>query len=812
MQGSVTVAVMLALGLAAPAAAQSMSSPIPSVSAGAFAATVVFHDGELFVGQPGEVGAFPLPANRPGAVHVFVPRGGEWVESATVSPTGAELGIGFGDALAVDGGLLLVGAPRAGRAGAAWVFQRTPDGSWREVTRLAPEDGEEGEGFGSAVALEDGVALISSPDRAPAGRVIAYALGQDGTWSRGAELTPAEAADGARFGSALAVADGLLAAGAPGDMISLIPDPNPPTILPGSVHIFQRDDDGWNPVADLRPADPGPGALGWAVAVRDGHVFATAPLANQFAGGAFRFAADDATGQWGQREIIAPENAPPQSLAGLSMAFSETDLFLGAPLLGGGAGGAFVFRPSDAGTWTQVQQIDFGSPFAFFGQALAAEGDVAVIGAPGEAFFEGTGHVYALDPATREWASGAELFDESGGMEAVVGGPVECQSGTARSFTCEEVDLVAFVPVQGLGGERGVIVNDIWGWTDPETGREYAIVGRNDGTAFVDVSDAANPVYLGELPLHEGAIANMWRDVKVYRDHAFVVADNAGAHGVQVFDLTQLRDVGAEPVVFEETAHYDGIYSAHNIVINEDTGFAYVVGASGGGQTCGGGLHMIDIREPGSLVFAGCFSDSNTGLASTGYSHDAQCIAYEGPDEDYAGSEICFGANENALSISDVSDKANPIAVASAAYPNSAYLHQGWVSDDHRYFYMNDELDELAGAVERTRTLVWDIADLDDPILVNEHLGSNSASDHNLYVQGDLMYQSNYTSGLRILDISDPENPEEVGYFDTVSVGEDAPGFAGSWSNYPYFQSGVIVVTSMREGLFVLKKKTTPVT
>ena len=125
---------------------------------------------------------------------------------------------------------------------------------------------------------------------------------------------------------------------------------------------------------------------------------------------------------------------------------------------------------------------------------------------------------------------------------------------------------------------------------------------------------------------------------------------------------------------------------------------------------------------------------------------------------------------------------------------------------------MNDELDELAGAAPRTRTLVWDIEDLDDPVLVNEHLGTNEASDHNLYVQGDLMYQSNYLSGLRILDISDPENPEEVGFFDTVPQGGDIPGFAGSWSNYPFFESGVIIVTSMREGLFVLKKKTTPVT
>ena len=65
------------------------------------------------------------------------------------------------------------------------------------------------------------------------------------------------------------------------------------------------------------------------------------------------------------------------------------------------------------------------------------------------------------------------------------------------------------------------------------------------------------------------------------------------------------------------------------------------------------------------------------------------------------------------------------------------------------------------------------------------------------------MYQSNYGSGLRILDVTNPEDPTEIGFFDTTPY----EGAAGSWSNYPYFESGIIVVTSMKEGLFVLKKK-----
>ena len=106
--------------------------------------------------------------------------------------------------------------------------------------------------------------------------------------------------------------------------------------------------------------------------------------------------------------------------------------------------------------------------------------------------------------------------------------------------------------------------------------------------------------------------------------------------------------------------------------------------------------------------------------------------------------------------------------------------------------------------IPETRTLIWDVVDLDDPILAKEHFGEVLATDHNLYIRGNLMYQSNYQAGLRILDISDPENPFEVGFLDTAP-GNNTVGMSGSWSNYPFFESGTIPVTSGREGVFFLR-------
>ncbi len=407
-----------------------------------------------------------------------------------------------------------------------------------------------------------------------------------------------------------------------------------------------------------------------------------------------------------------------------------------------------------------------------------------------------TGPIGPFAPADTPGRPGSEL-------EAIVGSSVPCEGGIAAGYQCSNVDLLSFLPLEDLGG-GSVTLNDMWGWTDPLTGIDYALVGRTDCLAFDILADPESPVYVGELPKTPAAQASPWRDVKVYADHAFIVADGAGQHGMQVFDLRRLRDASETPVTYSSTAVYQGIASAHNIVINEASGFAYTVGSQGGGENCGGGLHMIDIQSPTNPRFVGCFADASTGFAMTGYTHDAQCIIYAGPDQSYQGREICLGSNETALSIADVTDKANPRAISSAVYPGFGYVHQGWISKDHRYFFTADESDELSGYAPRTRTLVWDIEDLDGPVLVREHLGVTTSTDHNLYINGHLMYQSNYAGGLRILDVSDPTNPMEVGFFDSVAW-TDAPGFQGSWSNYPFFGSGVVVFTSRNEGLFVVR-------
>ncbi len=520
-----------------------------------------------------------------------------------------------------------------------------------------------------------------------------------------------------------------------------------------------------------------------------------------------------------------------------------------------------------------------------------------------------------------------------------------CVDGMAAGmFPCEGVDLLSHVSQAELGTSFN---NDIWGWTDPDTGKEYALVGASNGTVMVDVTDPRAPVVQGILPTASTQGGSSWRDIKVYADHAFIVSEHTN-HGVQVFDLTDLRDWDGTYTTYQVVARYTGHGSAHNIYINEDTGFLYSVGAgafsgaglpnivtvaspssaagtyqatgaafgpaptstsltgplavvnsstgvpsqgcgplvdfpagaiavadrggcnfaiitanaqaagaiavvvvnnvagapitmggddpsitipavmvsqadgnaikaglpaSGGVSSnpavinCGTGLHMIDINDPANPTYAGCFQDH-------GYVHDTQCVIYEGPDAAYHGRELCFNSNATSsgagglhrVAVVDVTDKSNPVALSRVAYPNDGYSHQGWLTEDQRFFIHGDELDEQRRGIPTT-TRVWDVSDVDNPVLHQVFEYGTTSIDHNVYTEGRTATASNYTTGLRVLDAGDVANKgiSQTGFFDLYPENDNATFEGGTWSNYPWYdQPNVVAVNSIDRGLFML--------
>lgn len=767
-----------------------------------FGADVDIYGDEVLIGEPNS-------RYRPGIVYVFTKAGdGAWSEHKQLTAPDAFDFDGFGSSLDVSGDRLLVGALRQNRGrGAAYVFEHRPGDGWVLVAELTDDDVDAGDGFAGSVDIEGDIAVVGAPGRVsngppghPGRPGAAYVFRRDGdAWRQVAKLAGSAAAEASAFGHQVAISDGRIIVGAPGHHQHT-----------GSAYVFTEQNGVWTEAALLMGSGTKDGAeFGAAVAARGNEIYVGAPGFNQ-AGAVFAYDYDSASMGATPSRVFRPFDGSTAASYGSSIGIgSDGSLWIGAPTVRGVRGIVYqIRRDPQSGNWlssTTIAPSD-PEPMDFFAGSVAIHRDLAVVASLGDDGMAGTASIFERADES-EWMPTDVVRSAPVSLPKMIGAMRECADGKAEVFSCDKVDLISFLPVEAIGGERGIMVNDLWGWTDPETGKEYVLIGRTNGTSFVDISDPSNPNYLGELPKTAGSNSAVWRDVKVYENHAYVVADNAGQHGVQVFDLTQLRDATDAPTSFEETARYDGIHSAHNIVINTETGFAYVVGSSGGGETCGGGLHMINIQNPANPTFAGCYSDTGTGMQGTGYTHDAQCVTYNGPDAEYQGREICFSANETALSIGDVTDKADVSYISTGTYPNSAYVHQGWLTEDHRYFYINDEGDEVGGLVDQTRTLIWDVSDLDDPQLAKEYMWGERASDHNLYVRDNMMYQSNYVSGLRVHDISDPVNPKEIAFFDTVPAGDNGPGFAGSWSNYPFFESGVIAVSSMGEGLFLLKKR-----
>lgn len=795
-----------------PAAAQSSS----------FGNTVVVDGNTLIIGEPNN-------SFRPGMVYVYAKQGDGWVESDRLRAPDAERADGFGAVLAMTGGTLFVGQ----RGGVVHAFERSGS-TWRQARTLSQGDrggldprcnayGYCGTDFGMALAAEGDWLLVGEP-RAPSdmsrlrprrrrgdedvpppppGSVHAFQRTADGTWVERQRIEAPDPAEGDAFGAAIAISGERALVGAPeaanGDGAEAVDQA-------GRVFEFRLVDGMWSHVGELAVPAETEAAFGAAIEMEGGRAIVGAPGAAFGFGAAFAFQRDG--DGWSDPVRMEAPDAAEGDVFGSAVGLAGDDVWVGAPVTRGIENGmAFVFS-------TNGRAVESKARFRFsedetdtedsFGHRVFTGDDVAVVTASG--LDHGAGGVFVFErDGSGTWTHTDRLVSAPDALGAVLGEERRCQEGAVELFDCDQIELYAYVPISLLkapGDSRGVRANDNWGWTDPVTGREYALVGRNDGTSFVDITDPVNPVLIGDLPkTPETPRSQLWRDIKTYRDHAYIVADGAGAHGMQVFDLRRLRDVAEPPVVFEPDLLYRGeggnvVESSHNVIINEETGFAYLTS-----RGCAG-MHIVDIREPLDPTFVGCTDPGST--------HDAQCVIYQGPDARFQDREICLRMAGNQFQISDVTDKQNPVQLSTASHPNPAYMHQGWVTEDHQYFIMDDESDVIAGNVGTTRTLIWDLTDLEDPVLAKEFMGSMPASAHNLYVKGDFTYQANYRYGLHILDTSDPLNPVEVGSFDT-SPYQTGPGFSGAWSTYPFFDSGSIIVTSMQEGLFVLKKRSRPI-
>ncbi|CAI6096704.1 unnamed protein product [Clonostachys chloroleuca] len=412
----------------------------------------------------------------------------------------------------------------------------------------------------------------------------------------------------------------------------------------------------------------------------------------------------------------------------------------------------------------------------------------------------------------------------NGKAEAVPGNPL-------LTFKCKnkrQIDLYDFINHATLGSPntdyRGKSGSSSWGWTDPESGREFIASGLYDGVSFIEILPEGRMLHLGFLPKFAPVGDRAyWTEVRSYK-HYVVIGSELEGNGIQIFDMTKLLSIKPEeaPIKFDNakdlTGHYNStmpLGRAHNVVVNEELQYGVAVGVTPRDEACKSGLHFFSLDDPSNPVALGCNGDD-------GYVHDAQCLVYRGPDERYVGHDICYGYNEDTLTIYDVTDKANSKVISRTSYEGASYTHQGWVNDVNwqEYLFLDDEYDEYDASGPGTDgypvTYIWSIHDLEKPKQTGIWKATERGIDHNQYVVGDLIFQSNYGAGMRVYDIStvlsDPTGSGvcEVAFFDIYPEDDNLPGggtiaFSGSWSSYAMFKSGFIFINTIERGGYLVK-------
>jgi choice-of-anchor B domain-containing protein len=354
-------------------------------------------------------------------------------------------------------------------------------------------------------------------------------------------------------------------------------------------------------------------------------------------------------------------------------------------------------------------------------------------------------------------------------------------SGAALEFPARKVALLSWLTSEELSG-RAQPANDIWGYVSP-SGREYAVIGLQRGTAVVEVTDPLRPTVVS----FARGPSSFWRDIKTYGEFAYVT--NETKRGVQVLDL---REVDAGRVRRRGYVRDFGLATAHNLALDPASGWAYLAGSN----LSGGGLVAMDLADPRRprLPAGARWPDH--------YVHDMLAVTYtSGP---YAGREIVFAfSGFDGIDILDVTDKANIVRLSNLVYPGLGYCHSGALHRDGTTLYVNDEGDEIRDLAENATTYVVDVSRLEEPRFLRAVDSGRPSIDHNSMVQGRFLLGAQYAAGLRVFRAQPARQPRQTGWFDTHPE-DDERTFSGAWGVHSELPSGTILISDIERGLFAL--------
>jgi len=300
--------------------------------------------------------------------------------------------------------------------------------------------------------------------------------------------------------------------------------------------------------------------------------------------------------------------------------------------------------------------------------------------------------------------------------------------------------------------------NDCWGYTAPD-GREYALLGVQNGTSIIDITDAPTVTEVTFVP----SSSSLWKDIKTYRNYAYVVNESGG--GMQIIDLSNL------PISATLVNTYTGFSTSHNIYVDTANAILYAEGSTSQPVRA---LSLGDPVNPVQLSFFGIEC------------HDI-----------YARNNIAYisEGNSGSIGVYNLSTPTTPVLLRRFPIPNAGYVHNAWLSDDGNYLMTTEE-------TTNKTTKLWDIRNLNNVFITDEYLAAPGLLAHNAHLKGKRAYLSYYTDGLRIVNIANPDSIFEEGYYDTYPG--TPGGFNGAWGAFPYFASGKVLISDIQTGLYVV--------
>lgn len=322
----------------------------------------------------------------------------------------------------------------------------------------------------------------------------------------------------------------------------------------------------------------------------------------------------------------------------------------------------------------------------------------------------------------------------------------------------------------------GQTLANVCGYTAPD-GSEYALVGGSKGLIIIDISNPDAPEQIVQIPGPD----NLWKEIKTYRHFAYVTSEGGG--GVQIVDLSGLPDGNINYQNYTGDGNiFNNLNQIHALHIDTTRGYLYAYGANNGNLFNGGAVVLNLNPDPYNPVFAGSFGQ-------LGYIHDG-----------YADNDTLYGCHieQGYLSIVDMSDKANPVALGTVETP-ARFTHNSWMLGDRKHILTTDE------KVPSFLT-AYDISDPQD-IKELDRFSPNDGFQsigHNTHVINNFAVTSWYTDGVSIVDAHRPDNLVQVGYYDTWPG--TGPSFDGCWGVYPFFPSGTVIASNIQPArLFILK-------